>query len=185
MGSIISCSPKREGFQGFKNNNLLTSLWLPKQHCQSPAATFPVVFPEEEPPTQSIRTRITSQSMIYLYLSAEADSQRSKSSISSRFLWPTSSKGCPGAGNLHHSNRDLKEQECTGVKGMGCTGILRRGKYRDTIHSNSPSLPPLWCEFFEFSSLFPVWLSLSIRRELSALLLDTTVHFVEQYICRR
>ena len=138
MGSIISCSPKREDFQRFKNNNLLTSLRLPKQLCQSPATTLPAVFPKEEPPAQPIRTRITSQSMTYLYLSAEADSHRSKSSVSLRFPWPTSSKGCPGAGNLHHSNRDLKEQECTDIKGMGCTGIFRGGKYRDTIPFQLP-----------------------------------------------
>ena len=138
MGSIISCSPKRDDFRGFKNNNLLTSLWLPKQLCQSPAAAFPAVFPKEEPPAQPIRTQITSQSMTYLYLLAEADSHRSKSSISSRFPWPTSSKGCPGAGNLHHSGRELKEKECTGIKGMGCTVILRGGKYRDTIPFQLP-----------------------------------------------
>ena len=137
MGSIISCSPKREDFRGFKNKNLLTSLWLLKQLCQSPAATFPAVFPKE-PPAQPIRTRITSQSVIYLCLSAEVESHRSKSSISSQFPWPASSKGCLGAGNPHHSNRDLKEQECTGIKDMGCTGILRGGKYRNTIPFQLP-----------------------------------------------
>ena len=137
MGSIISSSPKREDFRGFKNNILLTSLWLPKQLCQSPAATFPVVFPKEEPPAQPIRTRITSQSMIYLYLLAEVDSHRSKSSISSRFPLAHIIKRMSRCGQSSPL-RDLKEQECTGIKGMGCTGILRGGKYRDTIPFQLP-----------------------------------------------
>ena len=64
-------------------------------------------------------------------------------------------------------------------------GFLGVGNIGTPFHSNSPSPPPSRCEVFEFSSLFPVWLTLSIKTELSALLLDTIVHFVEQYTCSR
>ena len=186
MGSIISSSPEREDFRGFKNKNLLISLWLPKQLFVSHLLPNSSGFLSKRRASSSVPKALDYlQSMIYLYLSEEADSHRSKSSTSSRFPWPTSSKGCPGAGNLHHSNRDLREQECSG-KGYGMYRDYRGWGIQGNHSIPTPQgHPPSQCGFCDFLSLFPVWFSLAIRIGPSTLHLDTIAHFIEQYICSR